>query len=213
MVEPNRAFYIYLLLCLGAGVVSVEVRGCLEGVSFLLPACRFQESNSGCQMWWQAPLLRHNSPVQMFGWVTTVLLCLETMACSVLCEPHAAVLGMKKPCLCPQTKTDHLVKWLQSRPWTVFPLGKSPQGIRETLNLWVFMNWRFSGGKKIFSAFLKNQQMGTCWESFPLGYLSELYREEGEGQALVQSMWRCNDTLLWLKLEICARVWAESIKI
>lgn len=64
-----------------------------------------------------------------------MLLCLETMACSVLCEPHAAVLGMKKPCLCPQTKTDHLVKWLQSRPWTVFPLGKSPQGIRETLNL------------------------------------------------------------------------------
>lgn len=111
------------------------------------------------------------------------------------------------------SKTDNLVKWLQSRPWTVFPLGKSPQGIRETLKLWVFMNWRFSGGKKIFPAFLKNRQMGTCWESFPLGDLSELYKGEEEGQALVQSMWWRNDTLLWLKLKICARVWAESIKI
>lgn len=51
------------------------------------------------------------------------------------------------------------------------------------------------GEKNIFLAFLKSQHMGTCWESFPLGDLMN-YRGEGEGQALVQSVWRCNETLL-----------------
>lgn len=77
-----------------------------------------------------------------------------------------------------------------------FPLRQVPTRHQRNTDVMSVHELEVQWGEKIFPAFLKNRQMGTCWESFPLGDLSELYRGEEEGQALVQSMWWRNDTLL-----------------